>query len=362
MTRTIPRLPLAVAARTLGATATMAAAAGLVGYRRRARTDRLHDLLGRRGGPFSLAHGVDGPRVVGMARNQAFVHDGTRLAWLVGLGAGRALDVRDDVVVGGSYGLASPRQPWRWRGTVGAPLPLPDGAVTGEATALNDSGWVAGTGWSAGGTCTRAVRWDRNDCPTLLEPPGGDRSEAAAVLVDGRVVGSGTDRHGVLRPCMWDLDGAPRMLHALTDGNAAIADADDHGRLVGWAEIDDGVMRACIWDLDGRAHALPSVAGLRSRANAVQPRGVIVGATVTERGHLEACLWNEDGTLRLLGTLGGTTSEALSVSVTGKVVGVASTGAGASGLRLRPGGWSWEEHAFIAEPQRDTDRSTALGS
>jgi len=50
-----------------------------------------------------------------------------------------------------------------------------------------------------------------------------------------------------------------------------------------------------------------------------------------------------------LGTLGGDTSAASALNNHNCIVGVASLGRGALSAPLRPGGWSWEDHAFAAE-------------
>jgi probable HAF family extracellular repeat protein len=333
-------------ARSLMGVAAVASGAstGLVALRRTLWRDVvLRDLLGRRGGPCSRALGVnDGGMVVGQAAGRPFVWDAGRLWFPFPTGAGEATAVDDS---GGVVGWRLDGQldvPWTASrpGDTPADLPLPPGVTCGRALAVA-GGIVAGM--VGVGTTRWAVTWRAGEA-SVLRGLGGDESEAHAVHRSGLVAGSAQDRHGRWRACTW-VDGVAHDLGTLGGPDAAADAVSTDGRaIVGRASVRGGRSHACLW-LDGVAHDLGTLGGPRSAARATDDRRRIVGVAARPDGTLRACAW-VDGVAHDLGTLGGPTSEAAAVSPSGIVVGAASTGAGATGVPLRPGGWSWEEHAF----------------
>jgi probable HAF family extracellular repeat protein len=324
-------------------TSAAALTAGYLAARARHRAWRdveMDDILGRSGGPCSRALAVNGSgTVVGVSANRPFIWSAGNLRFALQRGLGEATGIDDDGTVVG----------WRLSGGHDRPyvfephsseLPLPKGADWGRALGIR-AGIVVGV--AGAGPASFAVAWI-NGAPRSLPGLGGGKADAIAVSADGVVVGTAQDAHGVDRACIW-VDGKPRAL----DGPSGAACAVDAAAntIAGSVVLSTGRSQACVWR-DGEVHVLPGLGGATSIAHGVDDHGCPVGKATLADGTSRACAW-VDGVPHDLGTLGGTSSAALGAGPDGTVVGVASTGSGAWGLPLRPGGWSWEEHAFVRD-------------
>lgn len=329
--------------------APVAAAIGVLAgetTRRLARRDStLADVLGRRGGPCSTALAVsDTGTVVGSAAGRPFRWQSGEWRWLLTRGAGVACGVDD---YGEAVGwLQVPelgrRRPALWRRDAVRLLELPPGASSGEATALSQSGVAVGTVCRSDGS-TVATTWRAGEVATLA----GHRDDVstAATAVAGSWIAGTRRRHGApAQACLW-ANGALVGLDSSGVPGSVAHDVNLHGVVVGEMTNAAGRTRACRWT-DGRLRDLGTLGGRSSVARAINDHGVIVGEAETIDGDRHACAW-VSGDIWDLGTLGGTTSAACAVNDDGTVVGTASTGVGALGIAFRPGGWSWEEHAFM---------------
>lgn len=343
----------------------LAAAVGLGGatlLRHRAWSSvEMVDLLGRAGGPTSAAEAVNNDGIiVGAASGRGFRHDGTGFTWLTPLHIGSEAAAVDasGTAVGSYWSTDLSRMPGYWTlgGTTrGLVVPAGHGGqATGAAVGI-----VVGTVWSSHGSpLDRAWVWsaDTNASPTEagqpLPTPRGSQSFAHGVSPTGVVSGTVLDG-GHRYACIWDLNTAERTHTILADlgGRATSVEAvSDRGLAVGWAEDATGSRHACAWDLTTSNPVCVRLKGLEgavSAACAVNSAGVIVGWSTSSDHKRRACTWAGTTSAAVdLGTLGGDTSAALGINDHNVVVGSASTGAGAVGLPLRPGGWSWEDRAF----------------
>lgn len=335
-----------VAAPLLGAVALATPLAGLAWRRRQWRAVVLEDLLGRWGGTHSVATAVNARGwVAGTASGRAFLHrDGLRLGLPCDGGSEAwALDERG-TVAGCAWGDTTPRQAvlWPLGGGLRRLPPLPGDASACASGTAPSGGLVVG--WSRDGLGRRrAVLWEGGR-PVALPDLGGGEARAVAVADTGTVVGSSRTRAGAWHACVWDA-GRVRDLGTLGGTASAAAAVDAAGRVAGVATTAQGLALACVWD-GGGPRALITPPGSRSEATGLNDAGLVVGwCQPIGSDDAVAAVW--DGERRTdLGALGGTYSHARAVSPSGVVVGDASTGAASLGLRLRPGGWSWERRAF----------------
>ena len=333
--------------RRVAKVATLTAAGAAYMARRRIwRSVTLTDLLGRRGGPYSVARAAaPGVGVVGTAAGRAFLFRDGHLSWLTPVGCpGDAHAVTATGVIAGSVfteGVGR-RAFVLHKGAMRQLPPLP-GAAESIAYALAADDDAVGISTDAETGPERACRW-QDGAAVDLGTLGGVASAAFGAAHDA-TVGWAETAEGHRVAAAWQGTSATALEPLGGTGSVARA-VNRRGLTVGAAENAQGSMTACVWDPS--ISPLDGLGGGRSEALAVDDAGVVAGYAQTREGHVHAVVWR--GTRPIdLGTLGGVTSVARGLDGAGKVVGEASTGAGPVGLPWRPGGWSWEDHAFVGD-------------
>ncbi len=183
------------------------------------------------------------------------------------------------------------------------------------ASALNDSGAVAGTFLNPAGHY-RAFRWN-NGSFTDLGTLGGSYSNGLGINAGGAVVGVAGTAANTAHAFVAG-DGGMIDLGTL-DGVASTAVAiNDRGQVAGNVTTADGRQRAFVYD-NGTMRYIGTLNGTDSVAHAINNAGQVVGRS-GERAFLYA-----DGIMRDLGTLGGSHAVAWDINDAGRVVGAAGT-------------------------------------
>jgi probable HAF family extracellular repeat protein len=202
-------------------------------------------------------------------------------------------------------------------------LTIPSAAFSGEATGINDAGFVAGwfrtsSGWSA-------VRWNTSNQRLNLGKLAGFASALAkGINASGTIVGFAfANDFSRSRAFVWTAATGMRALPGL-GGGASLAQAiNTGGTIVGWSAATDGSIRAVKWTPGGTIVDLNPLGG-NSQALALNDAGDIVGWVFPAgASSSHAWLWRRDGSQLDLGTLGGPSSEARGVNGALTVVGVA---------------------------------------
>ena len=337
--------------------APIAAATGavLLARRRLWASVIVRDLLGPEGGPTSTATAInDDGCVVGWASGRGYRWERGRLHWLTGFGWGSRADAIDaeGTVVGGRFSGNHDLTPMRWspRGEATA-LPLPGPGWIGSATGTAGGvtvGWCQH--WAEG---SQRIPWSwRGDEGRPLDATDSVSGEATAAAEIGSIVGWITTAETGPTACLWPTDGSRLELPGGVGTSRALA-INGQEVVVGMIDTDRG-RRAAVWsEPTSLPVELDTLGGLEAEATGISDAGLVVGWSLVPDGFRHACVWEpaDDGRYLIhdLGTLGGKTSEATAVNRRGQVVGTASTGRGAINAPLRPGGWSWEDHAFITD-------------
>ncbi|GAA3565290.1 hypothetical protein [Kribbella ginsengisoli] len=171
-------------------------------------------------------------------------------------------------VVGFGYASGESVGAWRARGTQRTTLPLPAGADSAKAVAINAAGEVAGVITTASGS--QGVVWSPSNEPRALPVPDGLTSaEAKDIDDDGTVVGFAgkQDQFGMLtrQPVVWPADGGYRLLPA-TDQAYTWPSAVRNGIAIG----EDGQSVAS-WNLATDTETL--IAATEARAGDVNAGG-----------------------------------------------------------------------------------------
>jgi probable HAF family extracellular repeat protein len=310
------------------------------------------DLLGRRGGPVSVARGVtETGVVVGDAAGRGFVWKDGGFTWLGVAGEGShaaAVDAGGGRVVGARFVGPDTLRACVWEEGHRRELDRIEGFQLSSAADVNTRGQVVGVCFNPG---SAAVMWDEGRMIDLGSL-GGGHAVASAVNDHGVVVGASRSPTGATRAFVWQ-DGHMRDLGTLGGLTSQATAVNEQGQVVGVSETAEGVAHAFLWS-DGEMNDLGTLGGTTSHARDVNAAGEVVGVAINRDKARRAFLWR-DGVMTDLGTLGGFWSEANAINDHGQVVGIASTGAGATGFPLRPGGWSWEFHAFAVATRSGRD-------
>ncbi|MDX2200058.1 MAG: hypothetical protein SF069_13940 [Phycisphaerae bacterium] len=195
------------------------------------------------------------------------------------------------------------------------------GGALSSATALNESGDVAGVSTVIVGEALHAFRWSGGTMIDLGALPNHPQSSAFAINAAGDVVGLSyslgeLDEAAVI----WRGAGAVDSIGAFTARSI-----NDLGIVVGVARpISNAIagMGAVRWE-NGASQMLGTLGGDASAAHAINDVGWIVGQSEPQAARPpHAFVWI-NGAMHDLGTLGGDYSVANDVNGAGQVVGVA---------------------------------------
>ncbi|GAA4023767.1 hypothetical protein GCM10022247_55230 [Allokutzneria multivorans] len=179
---------------------------------------------------------------------------------------------RAGVVVGSATQLVS----WvafRSTGTTLAKLPLPAGAGSSRANAVNERGDAVG--WAVLPDRTRrALLWpaDRPDTVVVLDGLPTGFVEAVDIDDDGTVLVRSSDDQFNSTSYKW-RDGVATALRKPSGAKSTIATGIAAGRVSGTFVYQDDSRRAGLWDAAGTPQALPQ----GNRAESLNRAGLVVG-------------------------------------------------------------------------------------
>jgi probable HAF family extracellular repeat protein len=202
------------------------------------------------------------------------------------------------------------------------------GGTGGEATAINDRGWVVGSaGVAPDLPVSHAFLWRHGRMTDLgsLSGPGGS-SNAADVNERGEIVGSSSVSSGQGHAFRWHRG---RMIDLGTLGGtfSLATGINDRGEIVGWSETASGQVHGFRW-YRGRMVDLGVPAGspswTSSSAEAINNSGAIVGSAGG------AVVWQGGVIRRLRLPAGADSANALDIDVHGTVAGYALYPSGAA--------------------------------
>jgi probable HAF family extracellular repeat protein len=248
---------------------------------------------------FNFVHGLDeGGMLVGTSgqRAWAWIHDvPVLLAPPRGVYSGAAQDANQSGLICGSVGDSDWIGPmhcvWASPTNVAKILPgLYSGSVSGVASAVNESGQIAGTSGGLVGSFF-AVRWDDPDAaPVQIGPlPGAMNSDGLDMNEHGDVVGrssfsDGSTQGFLYRSATGEIVGVGYLPSAVYPYSEALG-VNDRQQVVGSANAGPGVAHAFLWQ-NGVLHdlndlVLPEPAMLHlSAAVAINDRGEIAAEAV----------------------------------------------------------------------------------
>jgi probable HAF family extracellular repeat protein len=177
--------------------------------------------------------------------------------------------------------------PFFWRNGVMSALPTV-GGINGQASAINNSGQVAG--YAENGTADATC------------PPG-------------------TENFMVDQPVMWTNGNAQPLPTVGTDTDGVAFGINNQGQAVGYSGTCIAVNHAVLWEYN-TATPLPDLGNPYAVAFAINGHNQIVGQAVNSEGTALAAIW-EDNTVKSLGGLlpGDVATQATSINNRGQVVG-----------------------------------------
>ncbi|MFN8581654.1 MAG: hypothetical protein U0163_11850 [Gemmatimonadaceae bacterium] len=236
-------------------------------------------------------------------------------------------------------------------------LPIPASALYGEASSINDAGFIAG--WYSDGNTWSAVAW--NPAGTQSLPLGTlpmfQSSTAKGINASGSVVGyvvsSGFARS---KAFIWTRAGGMRALPDLGGTGSIGLAINDAGLAVGISGTPNGATHAAEWLPNGTIVDLNPAGAGASEARAVNRVGDIVGVAVIPPAAEHAYLWRHDGVQVDLGTLGGTRSWANGVNDALQIVGVSDRP-----FPLAPIAFGWTQSLGMRALAKMGPNSEALG-
>ncbi|MBX3747153.1 MAG: choice-of-anchor M domain-containing protein [Verrucomicrobiae bacterium] len=235
--------------------------------------------------------------------------------------AGEDLNELGEVAVG-AYDAGNRPMAGRFSETFTPLAPLTSAGA--YASGINDAGVVVGWGLDDGGL-RRPLMWS-NGLATDLGTLGGDRGEARAVNLAGRVVGQARNAAAEPRAFQWTAAGGMTELPMTLGGNRSSASAiNDAGLVAGSGRLPDNLTHAVRYDpVSGTTLDLGTLGGANSFANGINGAGHVVGLSDASDGTFRPFYWSpETGMMDLFagGDLGVPSGSAYDINAAGEVVG-----------------------------------------
>jgi len=200
--------------------------------------------------------------------------------------------------------------------------------LNGYGNAINTTGQVAGSTWSAVQPETAAL-WSSGIAQNI-GPAGSSRSAAYAINAAGGAAGI-AEVGGWLHGVYWN--GASMSdLGTLGGRSSGAYGINDSGNIVGFSDKVGGGYHAVLWS-GGTATDLGTLGGDSSHAFAINNQGQIVGEAVDAAGRPRPATWIGIAAVDL-GTLGGVGGAARSINDIGQIVGISMTLSGAQHATL----------------------------
>ena len=241
-----------------------------------------------------------------------------------------AVDINSSGEAAGAVGGPSGTQPLL--NVAGANILLESlGGLYNHATAINESGQVAGASESQPWWGFKAVRWDVDGSMTVIMPITGDEHDncyAHAINSNGDIAGQSDTPGGMARAFFWSAETGTIDLGTLGGSYSSANDVNDKGVVVGWSGSSSFFSTAFVWR-DGVVSPLSTLEESElpgGIAHSINNQDVIAGDVNGEQyGVTHAAMWDAEGELHLLGSLGGLTSHAFDINDAGTIVGESDT-------------------------------------
>ena len=192
-----------------------------------------------------------------------------------------------------------------------------------DPTALSGSGQIAGNTLKSG-TDADAFSWTASGGLVDVGTLGGNSSHAVAVNDNGQVAGFSplSGFSGTERPFIWTQAAGLRNLGTLGGNQAEATAMNGSGQVVGWSYTSAGDRHSFSWTNAGNMIDLTSNGFGNSEALALNDTGAVVGDGVNSGGREDAFLWTQGGGMQDLGVLPGAVySIASAISSGGQVAG-----------------------------------------
>lgn len=218
---------------------------------------------------------------------------------------------------------------------------LPSLGGASQARAINDDGTIVG--WSADPSgAGNAVKWTFDDGAgawTVTQLPGGLSGSAAAIDVDGDIVGqTGADP---FRATLWPVSGGSVVLGCddELDPDAAVA-INSAGTIAGY-RVEGSLGIAVVWQPGQSCEDLPPLAGgKRAQATGIDAAGNVSGHALDAANNQWAVRWTFDGTSWSIETLqDGLHAAAEASNSGGDIAGSACLGTPPSGCQAHAVLW-----------------------
>lgn len=262
--------------------------------------------------------------------SKAFFYDGSSIRDMGTLGGSQsfAAAINDAGQITGFSYLAGDQvlHAYRWSAQTGMiDLGVPSGGADSEGYALNSRGDVAGR-WNTT-TASFPFRWSASRGITDLAQADYTSMEARAIDDTGMVAGHGFTNLFTRHVLVWPRKGAVIDIGHLGGGSAEVIGVSAQGQVMGNSSLANGLNRAYVWTRGNGIQDLGAAGGIESLARVGSTNGRVVGLIrfSSENGSVvHGFLWTPRVGMVDIGTLNGINSIALGVNNKGQVVGWSS--------------------------------------
>jgi probable HAF family extracellular repeat protein len=193
-------------------------------------------------------------------------------------------------VVGSDSNSGTTATAFRWSSGAGMQHLSGTDTTFVAASAVNDSGTVAGTYHGSGSTANRCFIWTQANGFEDIGSLGSGICGVAAINRSGQVVGSSEKASGATHGFLWTQSGGMQDL-----GTFLAFAINDHGVIVGTVPTANGRGVAAIWNKGKISMLAPGF------ASGINNQGQVTGTRPGAQDNYQAFVWNPgDGSIQLI--------------------------------------------------------------